>query len=362
MLFFRLLLLASVVVYLFLAILFIIKKTRLSLLFSLACISVLIYSAGYSFELGSSGIEEIRFWLKIEYFGLALVPGLWFIFAFNINVRKEPDPLLTWVVLIPAFLTIVATSTNEFHHLYYRDITFLAVDGALVAQLRKGPLYYCFIAYSTILIFLTLWLFFRQWKKSGSGFRSGSFRLFLASLSVLGFQGVYLLGFSPYNIDLTSLGFIFASIAAAFAVFDNDFLKADELVKSVVFSGISEGIIVVDAKGRISDYNKAGGRLFPWLNPDSLGSNLRDSKQGEALENAARAGRTLVVAEETRKRYFEAAVQDLGEGLKVLGKVYVVKDVTAIRRVLRRLYHLANFDTLTKVFNRRRFFNEAAKE
>ncbi len=362
MLFFRLVLLASAAAYLFLAILFIVKKNRLSLLFSLACLSILVYTVGYAFELGSSGIDEVRFWLQVEYFGLAFVPGLWFIFAFNINMRKEPDPLLTWAVLLPAVLTVAVTSTNEFHHLYYRDISFLAVDGALVAQLSKGPLYYCFIVYSTALILLTHWFFFRQWRKSGLGFRSGTFRLFIASLSVLGFQGVYLFGLSPYNIDLTSLGFLFASIAASFAVFENDFLKADELVKSVVFSGIREGILVVDSKDRISDYNSASGRLFPWLNPDSLGRSLDSSEQGAALAEAAKAGKTLVVRSDAKKRYYNAVVQGLVEGSRVLGKVYVVNDVTSMRRVFRRLYRLANFDTLTKVFNRHRFFDDMGKE
>jgi len=338
------------------------RRNQLSALFSLMSLAVIIYAVGYAFELGARDIEEISFWLKFEYFGLPFIPAFWFIFAYKSHFKKDPPPHGYFVLLIIPLLTIFLSATNEYHHLHYSSISAISVDGQLIAQLGKGPWYYVFVAYSNLTVALSLVVFFIQWKASKLGTASRAFWMFLGAACVAVFEALYLLGLAPYDLDLTAFGLFGAALFQAVAIVRYDFLKSDELVKDIVFSGISEGILILDAQDRISDYNKAGGALFPWLLPDALGKRLDEFPDGAAMEAAAERNKRMKLRVGQRTRYFEAKMTKLLDGGKAVGKVYMFKDVTALHRILSRLYRLANYDTLTKIFNRRRFFDEAEKE
>lgn len=319
---------------------------------------------GYAFELGSSSLGEILFWLKFEYFGLPFVSVFWFLFAYKSFSKREPSGLLYISTLFFSLVTLFFSSTNDYLHFHYSKVSFISVDGSLIAQLSKGPWYYVFITYSDLLILATIILYFLQWRRSNRARTSSSLKLLIGSLCVVVLQIPYLLGYSPYNIDLTPFGFLIASILAALTIFRNDFLRTDDLVKDVVFSGISEGILVVDLKDRISDYNKIGAKLFTWLNPDCIGSNLYKFEEGATLAACAGSRRRFILKSAVggKKRYFDVKSEKLEDKGKAVGKIFMFKDVTAVRKVFRRLYKLANYDTLTKVFNRRRFFDDAEKE
>lgn len=338
------------------------RRNQLSALFSLMAIAIIVYALGYAFELGAKDVEEIKFWLKFEYFGLPFIPSFWLLFAYKFQYNRDPPFHGFAAVLLIPILTIFFSATNEYHHLYYRSVSAISVEGKLYAQLAKGPLYWVFIAYSNGTIGLSLVSFFRQWRSSKLGMASRSFWMMLGVAWVGVLEFLYLFGFAPHNIDLTAFGFLGAAVFQAVAIVRYDFLKSDELVKDIVFSGISEGILILDAQNRISDYNAASGKVFPWLNSESVGKKLGDLPEGSALELAVSKRKMLKLRRDGKGRYIEAKMTKLLDRKKVVGEVFLFKDVTALHRILKKLYHLANYDTLTKIFNRRRFFDEAEKE
>ena len=321
-----------------------------------------MYAIGYAFELGSTGVEEVRFWLKFEYFGLPFIPAIWFLLTYKASSGKSPPFFFSLAVLAIPVLTLFFSATNDYHHFYYRNVSINATPGGFIAQLDKGPWYYVFVVYSNLIMAITLVVYFLQWKRSGQGTKSRSFWMMAGSLFVIIFELLYLFGFSPYNIDLTAFGLFGASLFQAVAIFRFDFLKSDALVKDIVFSGISEGILTVDVKGRISDFNAAGAKIFPWLSPDCIGKKLVDFKDGGALDFSAGRRREIKISRDGKTSYFNVRVTDLDDKGKNVGKVYMFKDVTTLRRVLRTLYRFANYDALTRVFNRRRLFDDAEKE
>ncbi|HWP67960.1 MAG TPA: histidine kinase N-terminal 7TM domain-containing protein, partial [Rectinemataceae bacterium] len=338
------------------------RRNQLATLFSLEALAVIVYAVGYAFELGSTSAEEVRFWLKFEYFGLPFIPAFWFLLTYKANSGKSPPFYFCLAVLAIPALTLFFSATNDYHHFHYRNVSINATPGGFVAQLDKGPWYYVFVVYSNLIMAVTLVVFFLQWKKSGLGRESRSFWMMLGSLLVIVFELLYLFGFSPYNIDLTALGLFGAALFQAVAIFRFDFLKSDAIVKDIVFSGISEGILTVDAKGRISDFNAAGAKIFPWLSPDCIGKKLADFKDGSMLDFRAGGRRDIKISRDEKTRYFSVRATDLVDKGKNAGKVYMFKDVTTRRRVMRTLYRFANYDTLTKVFNRRRLFDDAERE
>jgi len=59
------------------------NKNRLATIFSLLCLSMLTYNFFYAFELMSTNLNEMIFFIKLEYFGLAFIPSFWFLLAYK---------------------------------------------------------------------------------------------------------------------------------------------------------------------------------------------------------------------------------------------------------------------------------------
>ena len=49
--------------------------------FAITMLSVALWSIAYGFELASIRLEDMLFWIKIEYLGIAFAPGLWLWFC-----------------------------------------------------------------------------------------------------------------------------------------------------------------------------------------------------------------------------------------------------------------------------------------
>lgn len=361
MVFIRSLLFFTAFIFALIILFTIIRRNQLSTIFSLLLFSIMIYTLGYAFELGSANVEELKFWLKFEYFGLSFVSPFWFLFAYRNRFRKDPGTILFLAVMIIPVMTLFFSATNDYHNFYYKTVTALNVDGALIAQLEKGPWYFVFIVYSNLLIGLVLLGYFADRKKSANTPSNRSFWLLMGSVSVFIFQTIYQVGLSPYNIDLTPFGFFIAACLQLVTIFRYDLFKADELVRDVILENMSEGIIIVDTNERISDYNAMAKRVFEWLVPDVIGLDLSTFEQGRLLAKTAEARKSMEISVDNKKRFFEIRLTRIVDQGRQIGKLYMVKDVTALRRVFKRLYRLANFDTLTRVYNRRRFFQEAEK-
>jgi diguanylate cyclase (GGDEF)-like protein/PAS domain S-box-containing protein len=337
-------------------------RNQLSPRFSILSLAAVVYTAGYAMELGAPDLASILFWLKIETFGISVLPPLWVMIAYKSNFNRELPEGITASMLVVPLLSTVIMSTNEFHGLYYRSIATTIVDGHILADPVRGPWFYVFIIYTDICILASLAIFFVSMRERKGRYSGRSYWLMLGSLFILLLQVIYALGFAPHDLDISAFGFFGAGILQAVAIIRYDLLRADTLFKETILSGISEGIIVTDARNRISDFNRAGTALFPWLGPDSIGKRLEEFPDGTSLVEFAANHKPLQFQKDGSRHWLEVKVAALHEAGKDAGKVFVINDVTTIQRILRKLYRLANFDYLTKIFNRRRFFDDAEKE
>ena len=67
---------------------------------------------------------------------------------------------------------------------------------------------------------------------------------------------------SPLDLDLTPFGLSVTAFFFYIAIFRYSFLELQEIVKDVVFQEINEGILVIDSKNRLIDFNQACREFF----------------------------------------------------------------------------------------------------
>jgi diguanylate cyclase (GGDEF)-like protein len=173
---------------------------------------------------------------------------------------------------------------------------------------------------------------------------------------------IYLAGFSPYGMDMAPFGLSMLAICYFIALFRYDLLELGEIIRSVAFSEISEGIIVVDDRKRLIDFNNAAQKIFNWLDVKNIGMYLWNFEKGSEIAGHGGNSFELEMMQNGRQRSYEFRITDLKEKNKILGSVYFIRDITEQKEMIKALDNMASYDSLTQVYNRRRFMEEAEKE
>lgn len=326
------------------------KRNSLSSVFSFLCLSMTIYSFFYAFELMSKSLEKIQFFLKLEYFGVALLPPLWFLMAYKFYLKKSCDLKILILSFIIPFFTLLLATTNDFHHFFYKNISIKHFNGLEVADLTKGVWYIVSSAYSYFLIVVGQIMFFKAWKESEGLKKIQALIFLIGSLFPLIFSIVYLFGVTPGEVDPMPLSYMIFSILSYFAVFKYGFLEMKEIIREISFEQINEGIIVTDDIGRVIDFNIVAQNIFPWLNNANIGLDLKELSTAVYTEN-----RTLYEVSYENKNY-EFRTTKIKENNKIIGKVYIFQDITDKKIMLTTLQHNAKYDFLSELYNRYEFF------
>lgn len=338
------------------------QENKFAIIFSIMCLAIAVYVIGYGFELHSHNVEEIVFFLKTEYFGLTFAISFGMMFAYKFHFNRNPSLKLRIGFLFIPMLSLFFNSTNEYHHLFYTKVSTIQYGEFLLVDLGKGPWYFVNIIYSyTVLLFGGV-VFYLSWRFSKYKLKTQAFWLFCGSICPGIVNIPYITGFSSWKIDLTPFGFGMLAIAYSIAIFCYDFLEIKEIISSFTFSHISEGIIVIDDKNRLIDFNNAAQRIFESLDTRHIGKDFSCFWKGKKIIKGEGNCFEIQMKKNNIHRYYEFRTTELKEKVKRLGFVYFIEDITNQKEMIRKLNKLANYDVLTQVYNRRRLMEEAEKE
>ncbi|WP_211748038.1 histidine kinase N-terminal 7TM domain-containing protein [Paenibacillus sp. Marseille-Q4541] len=322
-----------------------------------------LFSFAYIFELVSTSIEKMMFWIKIEYIPLTLIPVFTLLMCIDYVGIKLKCPVYYSLFVIPA-ITMLLQVTNDFHHLYYTSMK-LRSDGPFpMPELEYGFwfgvhsafLYGCMIAGITVLL---------------RGIRTAARARFRIQIVVMviglivpvmgGF--IYLTGLSPYGIDLgpifTSISFIFHGIALLrFQMFD-----VIPIARDMVFTNMEDGIVVLNEKQMVVDYNHAMLGIVPTLNRKVIGKKASDvfSQYPELIE-VIEAGK-----EQDQKfllhgvySYFHIQFAPIrNKQRQQVGTILSFSNITERVLMQKKLKKLADTDSLTGMLNKRALIRQS---
>ncbi len=293
------------------------------------------YCMAFGMELLSDTVPEILFWLKIQYLGIATMPAFWIILAlqFSGRDRRITVPVLASVFIIP-LATLFLVSTNEFHHLYYRALAIDRSGPIQVTAITGGPWYWVHNAFIHFSIIAGNVLYLQRWLKGPLSYRKQAAAMLVGSLGPWVGNTVYLLGYSPWNIDPGPFTITIAGPIFAFGLFRYRILDLVPVARDSVFEGIREGVIVLDLQNRIVDYNPAAGSIFRGLSETAIGSPA-----GEVLSECMDLTRHIGInmEEETvvrvgsgeEARHFHAGFSRvMSKRKKPLGRTIVLNEIT----------------------------------
>jgi signal transduction histidine kinase len=242
------------------------KKGEAVRLFGFMMLSNAIWSLGYGFELASSSLSQIKFFINIEYLGITTLPLNWFLFCLQLAGKDSwyKKPLNISMLLFVTLLTIILVWTNDYHHLQYRSLSLDYSAGFPMVLIEPGIWYRIFTVYFYLLLGLGSYLILVKFREADPIYRRQNYTIFFAALIPWMVNLAYLLGIRPLeNLDLTPFAFIVAIFLIAIAIYRFKLFDILPVAREKVLDLIQDGYLVLDGQNRVIDYNLAFKKYLP---------------------------------------------------------------------------------------------------
>lgn len=230
-----------------------------------------IYAWGFSFELASGSLDEIKRWVVVEYIGMPFVPPLSLVLAMHYAglERYLRGVRLPALFIIPA-VTLLLVATNDSHHLFYHTIYLREGAPAPMADVTIGEWYIVHGSYTFGCLFAAIVLLSRHWTKTKGTFRRQLATLIAGMLVPVVAAFLYLMGATPNGMDPVPVLSCVTTALAAWSIFTNRMLTVVPVARDTIFESMRDGVLVLDSSGRLVDYNQAAAAMLPALGPRSI--------------------------------------------------------------------------------------------
>lgn len=294
------------------------------------------YSFGYAFEISSSDLESIQFWLKVEYIGISFGPFIWF--AMVLYYTNHKRFLRKWELALLAFTpltTFIMYYTNEWHQLFYTSMSIDTSTGSPHATMEVGPFYLLHVAYSYLLFMIGMWLLIQMYRKSALHMKKQIAFMMIGSAAPFGITLLYLTGLLPSPIDFSPFGFLFSGIFYTWGIYQYNMLNLVPVASQKVFESMKDAVIVFDLDDRVISFNRASVEIFPILHAkkamgmpgDHLFKDDPDLLERLVVDSVPE-GRVKMVCG-TRTAYYHVQVSQVSNRKRTLiGKMILLSDVT----------------------------------
>jgi diguanylate cyclase (GGDEF)-like protein/PAS domain S-box-containing protein len=338
-----------------------------------------IWSGAYALTWSLIGLPEKVLWLKIMYLGVLVVPPLFLIFTLQITHRDDwlTGRNLMLLGLEPLIVLALVWLDARF---MFDEIDIIQRSGFTVMAIRRGPGFWINTFYSYAMIVVAFAVLGLGYLRAVPFFRRqyliiliGSAIPFAASLfTQIRYEELH-------DLDMAPISFAVMSILYAYAVFRHQFMDLLPVARGRLIENMSDGVLVVDAKGRIVDINPAMKNFLDEEPATLIGRKVSEvlnlgSHNLDALLNGFET-HTEIELRSQPTRYLDLRITPLYNDLQALnGRLIVFRDVTDrkqvetnLRRAMDRLQtqlieigmlqsqlrEQAIRDALTNVFNRR---------
>lgn len=341
-------------------------KSSYAKAFGALCLMLQVYLLGYLVEINAGSLQEMFFWNQIQYFGLSFFPALWLIVGMLYTGKgKYLQGLGSLVIFAVPVTTFFLRLTNEWHHLYYRQIEMKQFIGVNYMLLTKGPWYYVQTAYILMTLLLCTGFYYQRYHNSSDDDDRIQFKILLLA-SVLPYLALLLIAMNigGIGIDYTALIMPLSILLLNFSLTRYNFLEIKDLARERVFEDSRAGLILVNRFYRVVDYNQAAVAFISWFKATLKEEELELLLTGhpdlwESIKNSE--DRIFHFGVDGIEGSIHVNTQIVQNKEKIVGYLITFEDVTERESLKQRLTEIANTDELTGLNNRRRFREWAEK-
>lgn len=304
---------------------------------ALTMLLVCIWGFFYGLELSETRLENILFWIDYEYIGISYVPAAWLVFTLNYSGfnRWQAPHILIGIFLIPT-LTFLAVLTNDLHHLHYAHTEVKQSGSLAILQIQVGPWYYIHTAYSYLAYLVGTLILWKRFKSADPIYRIQTKLMIISGFLPLIFNVLYQVGLiKPFDgIDLTPFAFLLTYTLLGFAIVRYSLFSLKPIAQTKIMESLSKGVLVVDARHQIVDFNPAFRKFYGKEKSISIGLSSKDLLVNtpevlDLLEQVKESNQTIsLVNRQNQKTYQVESIPLFENKTTYYGEILLFDDQT----------------------------------
>ena len=324
-------------------------------------------------------LEYKLFWLKIMFFGLVSVPGLFLIFTIRITRRDHWITFRNYVLIFfePLLVVLLVWLAPD---LIFGSLETVYRNGYEIVQFQRGAMFWVSTAYSYAVILIAFGVLISSYRTANSLFKKQYLMILLGSIVPFAFSIYTQSGDHRYgDIDHAPIAFGISSIIYAYAIFRHQLMDLVPIARSRLIEKMSDGVLVLDVQGRIVDVNPAMEGFLDEDPASLIGKNITEILKiwNDVMEHllSGLEARTELRLPSKPSRYLDLRVTPLyDDDQRLSGRLIIFRDMTdrkevekdlrfAMDRMQTQLIEIgllqsqlreqAIRDALTNLFNRR---------
>lgn len=312
------------------------RETPITISYGLGVLSAFFYTFGYAFQLLSTTIDQMMFWIHIQYIGIPFAPIIWVIMTlqFTGNQRFLTKRTIALLSIGPIY-TLSAHFTNEWHHLFYKSTALDFSQGFPLIVLDRGPLFYLHIVYVYSYYLIGIGLLIHLYLKSNRERKKQVALMMIGSLFVFGFPFIHSIGAIKVPIDISPFGLVFSSLFYLWGIYRFNLLKLSPLAMKKVFESIKDAVIIFDIDNNLKIYNKSAIKLFGYLpNKKLIGNSAAEVLSHfpplvQFIERTSEINNLTTQSMQLRATYYNVHFSFVNGGNnKPIGKMFILHDIT----------------------------------
>lgn len=343
-----------------------------SIYLALMMLAVALWSAASAIEIVSADQDIKIVWLQISFIGVCAASPLFLLFAlyyWRPELRiKLPYQICIWLIPIA---TIILSTTNNTHHLMWSSFA-IESTGTNILTYGHGVWFWISVAYSYIVMLASLIVLSRVAISFPWLYRRQAFAVLFAAIMPWVGNALYVFGGFPVSALVAPIVFSIAGLIFAMGILKLRLFDIVPVARESMIQHVDIGMLVMDNKARIVDFNPAALRI--------VGSNI---EVGQGIEEALAGwpempplsagvnGRKEVSLEQRDPPlWLDVCISQLHDRSdRASGCLVTLQDITERKRAELALIeardaleHQATHDPLTGTLNRRAILDVLSRE
>jgi signal transduction histidine kinase len=301
--------------------------------FALSLGGIALWTGSQSLSVLATTRATSILWLKFTFLGSAIAGVALLLFALVYTGRGHlVTPRLVALLSVEPLLIQTLVFTTERHDLIHESIRLDPETGQLLV-LEHGAVYFVHLAYMSLLLALTTALLVQLSFRARNLYRGQA----IAILVALGlpWAGTVVDGIVAPPMSITEPSFAVSVVSLWVGLFWYDLVEVPPVARARVLETLSEGVLVVNGRGRVVDLNPVAASLLD-LDESAVGEPATDvlaahpTLRTVVTDSTARAVDPIRIESAAGERYLEVERTTLGEHT---GEVFLLQDVSErIRR------------------------------
>lgn len=317
-----------------------------------------IYSFGYAMELASITIEQVKFWINIQFLGAAFIPAFVILGSYSYVNHSNAKFRIYFILLFLSSLTLAIDLTNDFHRLIINNIIIQHINNITISDYSFGPWYYFHFLYNLVALLISVYMYVINWSLAPKNQRVRSSFILLGSLIPWVFYMGFFFNLSPYGMDTSPFGFIFSALFYFYGLSKFRFNTVIPIARERVLENLQDGILIFNSDDVLVDFNSAATKIVPSLNSNSHGKTVNNLELDYFLNVEHDFSQKFT----SNNCHYQISTSLLFNSTdKEIGYALVFRDMTENHNLLTQLRHFAEIDELTTIFNRRAILEKLDK-